>query len=936
MKNKNFKFFFIFLIIIFNSNVSAQEEFIFDVTEVQILENGNKILGLNKGRVTSESGVIIDADYFEYDKILNTLQASGNVKINDTLNNNLIFSKQISYDKNTEIIYTLENSKGISLNKNIIITAENFIYNKLLNIISADINVIIEDKNNNIKIYSDFAEFLRNKEIVKTKNNSKAIDLKDNSQIISKFFNYDIKNGIILAEENVKIENRTNDYTINANLITYDIKNETIFTKGKTTALINSKYDLNSEDVVYLKKPMIISSNKKSIIFDKLNLYNLNTFKYNLKEKELRGEKIIITSNYNLPESDKFYFKNGIINLDTQNFIASDTEIEIHKDIFGDKNNDPRLKGVSAIKKDNIITVNKGIFTSCKKTENCPPWSMQAKEVKHDKNKKQLIYNDAVLRVYDFPVLYFPKFFHPDPTVRRQSGFLQPQLNSSEELGDSLHVPYFHVISEKKDITFKPTIFNNNIKMLQNEYRQKNKNSSFIADFSLTTGYKSKTDNKKNSISHLFAKFYSNLKLKQFEQSDLDISLQKVTNDTYLKVFDTNLPETTLKPSSQSNLSNEIKLTLKNENYYFRSGFKAFEDLNKSKNDRYQYILPYYDFTKNFNLNLIDGNIFFSSEGTNDYNNTNKIKSSIINDIKFESNDKISKFGFVNKFNLYFKNSNTIGKNDVNYKSSPQVELMNISEFSSELPMQKIENNFKNILTPKISFRFNPSDMKNYSTSLKTVNVDNIFNINRLGFGDSFEKGKSLTVGIDFKKERLDDINKYFEFKLANVFRDKEENFIPNSSSLNKKNSNLFGSFESRVSENFIIDYDFRIDNNYEKFEYNSINTIFKFKNLETNFNFVEENGITGNENFFENKTSYKFNENNIFSFSTRRNRKINLTEFYDLLYEYKNDCLTASIKYKKKYYSDRDLKPSENLLFSVTLFPFTTYEHNETNLFKN
>ena len=936
MKNKISKFFFIFIIFIFNNNVAAQDEFNFDVTEVQILENGNKLLGLNKGKVTSESGVIIDADYFEYDKILNTLKATGNVKINDTLNNNLIFSKQIFYDKNSEIIYTLKNSKGISVDKDIIITAENFIYNKPLNIISAEQDVIIDDKNNNIKIYTDFAEFLRNDEIIKTKNNSKAVDLKDNSQITSKFFNYNIKNKIIFAEENVKIDNRINDYTIIANLITYDIKNESIFTKGKTTALINSKYNLNSEDVVYLKQPMIMSSNKKSIIYDKFNLYNLGKFKYYLNKKELKGEKIIISSNYNLPESDRFYFKNGIINLNTQNFTASDTKIKIHKGIFGDKNNDPRLVGVSAIKKDNIITVNKAIFTSCKETENCPPWSMQAKEVKHDKNKKQLIYNDAILRIYDFPVLYFPKFFHPDPTVRRQSGFLQPQINSSDELGDSIHIPYFHVISENKDITFKPTIFNNDIKMFQNEYRQKNQNSTFIADFSLTTGYKPKSGNKKNSISHLFTKFYSNLKFKQFEQSDLNISLQKVTNDTYLKVFDTNLPETTLKPSSQSNLSNEIKLTLKHEDYYFKTGFKAFEDLNKLTNDRYQYILPYYDFTKNFNLNLIDGNIFFSSQGSNDYNNTNKIKSSIINDIKFESNDKISKSGFVNKFNVYFKNSNTVGKNDINYKSSPQVELMNIYEFSSDLPMQKITDNIKNTLTPKISLRFNPSDMKNYSTSLKTVNVDNIFNINRLGIGDSFEKGKSLTLGIDYKKERLEDINKYFEFKLASVFRDQEENFIPNSSSLNKKNSNLFGSFESKFSENVTIDYDFRIDNNYEKFEYNSINTIFKIKNLETNFNFVEENGIAGNENFFENKTSYKFNENNYFSFSTRRNRKINLTEFYDLLYEYKNDCLTASIKYKKKYYSDRDLKPSENLLFSITLFPFTTYEHNETNLFKN
>ena len=64
-----------------------------------------------------------------------------------------------------------------------------------------------------------------------------------------------------------------------------------------------------------------------------------------------------------------------------------------------------------------------------------------------------------------------------------------------------------------------------------------------------------------------------------------------------------------------------------------------------------------------------------------------------------------------------------------------------------------------------------------------------------------------------------------------------------------------------------------------------------------------------------------------LLTFKTRRNRKINLTEYYDLVYEYKNDCLTAGIKYNKTYYQDRDLKPKEDLFFTITLFPLTTYE---------
>ena len=98
-----------------------------------------------------------------------------------------------------------------------------------------------------------------------------------------------------------------------------------------------------------------------------------------------------------------------------------------------------------------------------------------------------------------------------------------------------------------------------------------------------------------------------------------------------------------------------------------------------------------------------------------------------------------------------------------------------------------------------MSLRLNPSDMKNYNNENRTINTDNLFNLNRLGLTDTFEEGKSLTIGVDFKKENLKNINKYFEMKLGTVFRDKEENFIPNSSTLNKKNSNIFGSINNSL-----------------------------------------------------------------------------------------------------------------------------------------
>ena len=78
---------------------------------------------------------------------------------------------------------------------------------------------------------------------------------------------------------------------------------------------------------------------------------------------------------------------------------------------------------MSAKGNDDQVTLNKAVFTTCKQNDNCPPWSLSAKKIKHEKNKKQITYDSAILKIYDVPVMYFPKFFHPDPSVKRQSDF---------------------------------------------------------------------------------------------------------------------------------------------------------------------------------------------------------------------------------------------------------------------------------------------------------------------------------------------------------------------------------------------------------------------------------------------------------------------------------------------------------------------------------
>ena len=257
---------------------------------------------------------------------------------------------------------------------------------------------------------------------------------------------------------------------------------------------------------------------------------------------------------------------------------------------------------------------------------------------------------------------------------------------------------------------------------------------------------------------------------------------------------------------------------------------------------------------------------------------------------------------------------------------------MNIFELVSSYPLISVNENFVNYLNPKVSLRINPSDMKGYKDENRRINNDNIFNINRLGLIDTLESGENLTLGLEYKKEKINDINKYFELKIGTVLRKELNENIPINSTIDKKNSNYFGKVVNNLNNNISINYEFSLNHNLDEIQYNSLGTSISKNNFITTFNYIEENGVIGSTNILENVTTFNFDEQNFITFRTRNNREIDLTEYYDLIYEYKNDCLVAGLKYNKTYYKDRDLEPTEDFMFSIKLIPLTAVEQKFVN----
>ena len=144
--------------------------------------------------------------------------------------------------------------------------------------------------------------------------------------------------------------------------------------------------------------------------------------KFFINDNIVKGNNLeIIDSNQN-----QYLLKNGYINLNTEEFVGKDVQVNFEKSTFGNYENDPRFAGRALNNNKDKTNIYKGVFTTCKKRENedCPAWAIYADEIEHQKQKQIINYKNAWLKIYDVPVMYFPKFYHPDPTVKRQSGFI--------------------------------------------------------------------------------------------------------------------------------------------------------------------------------------------------------------------------------------------------------------------------------------------------------------------------------------------------------------------------------------------------------------------------------------------------------------------------------------------------------------------------------
>ena len=781
-------------------------------------------------------------------------------------------------------------------------------------------NLLIESKNITLDKDSEISIF-KDEILVKTD---------ENHTIQSDYAEYDKKNGIIKFKANTKLIDNKNNIIITNNA-NYDENSKIFRTYGYTKLITNNNYIVETEDVFLDKKNNSVFSEKETKIIDKdNNSIILENFDFQ-KQDQIFKSIGFITIQDNL--NNKYNFSQLYIDTKKGEIIGSDVSAYLNEDQFKvDKNNNPRVMANTFFSDKETSIFNKSIFTLCGYRENkekdlCPPWTIQASKMTHNNKNKTIYYDNAVIKIYNIPIFFLPKLAHPDPSVERRSGFLPPSYKDTKNLGLGLNLPYFFALDEDKDFTFTNKLYVDENPLHIGEYRQAFKNSNIILNMGYTKGYK-KTSAKKvpGDKSHIFSKFTHNFETKDDVESNLTFQTQDVTNNKYLKLYKI---DSDLVDHNQDYLENSINYTKTSNDYFFSIDASINETLKETYNDKYEYVLPDILFDKNLLQSERYGLLDLQSNLKITNTDTNKTSKTFINDLEFNSRDFNFQNGLSGKFISNIKNVNYETNNISNFKEGNTNELHGAIGYHSKLELIKDNGlNNQSLLTPKIFLRYAPGTMRKESNGSR-LTTDTAFSIDRSNENYNMEKGLSAAVGFDFEIAEKD---KKFELSMGQIINKNENKNMASVSSLNDKLSDLVGSSHLLLNKNLSLKYNFSLDQNYNDLNYNEIETVMNFKNLNLNFNYLQEKKHIGNNEYLKTGLSYNTTENQSFSFENKRNLVRDASEYYNLSYEYHNDCLRAGLVFRREFYNDSELEPENSLLFKITLIPFGNIDSPSIN----
>ena len=579
--------------------------------------------------------------------------------------------------------------------------------------------------------------------------------------------------------------------------------------------------------------------------------------------------------------------------------------------------------------------LEKVIYTMCKPCEDNitepPIWQIRALKSKRNIDNGTIEYENVVLDVYDFPILYVPYISHSDPSIKKSSGLLSPSFNSNSIFGFSYSQPYYFALSKYRDLTLTPTITSNEGGIIEANYKSLRSKGSSDIKASFTRGSHVNIDGKESN------KFRGHVDLKVAERINknwiIGLNAVRASDFSYLTRYK-------MGGDSKGILTQKAYLSGSSKDFYAKIEGMYFQPLDAFKSNRHiPLILPSIKMVwyKNFNNGALrkislDTNIISKADASNAQKLS--IKSSWSKNHIFESGHVI-KAKFSTRADMYRNkktdNSRVIGKIGTyeKFRALPKFETMWSFPVVSYYKNQSIllEPIVQGIIVPKGG---NPDSIHNLDSIDFELSDHNLFSSDRFVGIDRVEEGSKLNFGL---KSTLN-LNKYGEFTSVfgrswNILKPQVE--YVSGTGLSKKLSHLVGNIIYNSKKSIVLGYHFRRDALNFRSQRDTLTIAYDGSQISANIDYtmVRDDPVPTQSLLSEQASiSLSWNINENWSSNIRQNRNLinsnwgNAINSYGYI-QYQNECIIIRLRAERKHQTLVDVPDTNEYSISFNLVGF-------------
>ena len=213
-----------------------------------------------------------------------------------------------------------------------------------------------------------------------------------------------------------------------------------------------------------------------SVDLNEPTLIKADKIEYDLKSETIKTTgktEITNKSGQKMTLQDSYMTKNG------GELSGQDIQIWLGQHVY--------LESDDITRDGNVTIAHNALFTACKDCDSYgDAWEITSKRVNHNLDSRMLKFYNMLFWTYDIPVLWLPYFSMPDPGVKHKSGFLTPNMESTNKMGTQINIPFYMYISDTHDATVKLSYLTRENPLFQLEHRLNASHSEYRSHASFT------------------------------------------------------------------------------------------------------------------------------------------------------------------------------------------------------------------------------------------------------------------------------------------------------------------------------------------------------------------------------------------------------------------------------------------------------------------